>query len=77
VSVTIARWGNSFGIRIPKAVLEDADLREGDRVDIVSQNGQLVIVKAKKRTLEELVAKMTLENSHAETLTTRVGNEIW
>ncbi len=77
MSVTIARWGNSFGIRIPKAVLEDADLREGDRVDIVSQNGQLVIVKAKKRTLEELVAKMTLENSHAETLTTRVGNEIW
>ncbi len=76
VSVTISRWGNSFGVRIPKAALEEANLQEGDRVDIVAKNRQLVIVKSRRRSLEELVAQMTPENSHPETFDTPVGNEV-
>ncbi len=77
MTVRISRWGNSFGVRIPKAALEDAHLQEGDRVEVVSRDGQLVIVKAKSRTLEELVSEMTVENSHPETEWPQTGNEVW
>lgn len=77
MNVAISRWGNSFGIRIPKAALEEANLHEGDRVNVVSENGKLVISKAARRTLEELVADMTPENSHPETFSVAVGHETW
>jgi antitoxin MazE len=77
MTFTISRWGNSLGVRIPKTALEDANLQEGDRVEIVSQNGQLTIVKSKRRTLEELVAGMTPENSHPDLIPNLVGNERW
>jgi antitoxin MazE len=75
--VTISRWGNSFGIRIPKALLEEARLREGDRVEIECHDGELVIAKSRRRTLEELVAEMTPENSHADVIPNLAGNERW
>ena len=30
MAVTVSRWGNSLGIRLPKETLERAHLREGD-----------------------------------------------
>ena len=31
---TIQRWGNSNGLRIPKALLEALGIRENDRVEL-------------------------------------------
>jgi antitoxin MazE len=77
VTVTIARWGNSLGIRIPRAALEEARMREGDRVEIVCHEGQLTIAKSQRRTLDELLAKMTPENGHEDLVPNTVGNERW
>ncbi len=30
----VARWGNSLAVRLPAAVVEALDLREGDRVEL-------------------------------------------
>jgi len=30
----VARWGNSLAVRLPAAVVEALDLKEGDRVEI-------------------------------------------
>ncbi|HHY05237.1 MAG TPA: AbrB/MazE/SpoVT family DNA-binding domain-containing protein [Thermoanaerobacterales bacterium] len=55
---TIQKWGNSHAIRIPKAILEMAELNENDKVKIKVQNGNLVIVPIKKhKTLEERIAE--------------------
>ena len=53
--VNIARWGNSQGLRIPKAILEAMNLRENDRVELTCENDTLTIRKAKAphRTLED------------------------
>jgi antitoxin MazE len=77
VTVTIARWGNSLGVRIPRATLEDAHFREGDRVEIVCRDGQIIIAKAQRRTLDELVAQMTQDNGHEDLVPNTVGNERW
>ncbi len=75
----IAVWGNSLAIRIPKAVAEQAHLREGDAVDLSSQGpGQVQIrLLPEVPSLEELVARITPENRHGEVKTGRsVGREI-
>ena len=38
---TVAKWGNAPAIRIPKSVMQKANLREGDAVDV----GLLIAVK--------------------------------
>ncbi len=52
---TIQKWGNSHGLRIPKALLDALGLRENDRVELTQIKDGLQIKKAaaEHRTLEE------------------------
>jgi antitoxin MazE len=59
MQTTIVKWGNSQGIRLPKAILEEAHLKEDEKVEIVVDCGQLIIKKQdilSCNTLEELFA---------------------
>ncbi len=52
---TIIRWGNSQGIRLPKAVLQAAGMRTHDQVDINVQGKTITLTLAeKKMTLDDL-----------------------
>lgn len=31
----VAKWGNSLAVRLPKAIVEALDLKEGDDIEIV------------------------------------------
>jgi antitoxin MazE len=67
VKTSLDRWGNSLGVRLPKAIAESAALREGDSVEISFEDSAVIIRRAKPQyTLEELVAGITPENRHAE-----------
>ena len=77
---TIRRWGNSLGLRIPKALAEDAGVGVGVEVDLSIRNGELVVKPARrvKYRLEELVRKITAKNLHGEVDTgAPVGREVW
>lgn len=53
---TIQRWGNSQGLRIPKALLDAIGLHENDRVELVQVQDTIRIQKVTRprhRTLEE------------------------
>lgn len=53
---TIQKWGNSNGLRIPKAFLDTLGLRENDRVELTQTEDAITIKKATAaphRTLEE------------------------
>lgn len=68
IKTAVDRWGNSLGVRLPKAIAESAGLREGDRVEISFEDSAVVIRPAKPRyTLKELLAGITPENVHPET----------
>jgi antitoxin MazE len=79
MTTQVAKWGNSLGLRLPKAVAQEAEIGDGDTVDVSVQNGAIVIRAAKTRySLDELVARITPKNRHAETdWGKRVGREIW
>ena len=76
--VRISRWGNSLAVRIPKGLLDGAQLQEGDEVEMQSEEGTIVIVARKGvPSLQELVARITAENTHAEQAPLGVGSELW
>jgi len=65
----LGRWGNSLALRIPKAVAQDAQLREGELVTVtVASEGGLVIKAARRKVqLRQLVSRITAKNRHEET----------
>lgn len=74
----VAMWGNSLAVRIPKAIAEEAQLREGDTIDLASQQPGTVQIRLLPQvpTLEELVAEITPGNRHGEVHSGRaVGRE--
>ena len=76
----LSRWGNSLALRIPKALADGAEMKEGDAVRVsVASGGALVIRRARRRhSLRRLVARITARNRHEETdWGPAVGKEIW
>ncbi|HKD02699.1 MAG TPA: AbrB/MazE/SpoVT family DNA-binding domain-containing protein [Terriglobales bacterium] len=65
--VAVVKWGNSLAVRIPKAVAEDAGLREGDALTIEAGLGQIELLRTERiPTLKDLVARITPENRYDE-----------
>jgi antitoxin MazE len=63
----MVKWGNSLAIRIPKAVLTEAKLKEGDSLEIEAAEGQIALRKPSKMpTLAKLVSQITPENRYGE-----------
>ena len=59
---TIQKWGNSQGLRIPKAILDAVGLRENDRVELIQREDSIQIKRAASvphRTLEERLIAFT------------------
>jgi antitoxin MazE len=76
----VAKWGNAPAIRIPKAVMQKANLREGDTVQFEVDRPGVIIVRAavEQRSLEDLLGGITRKNRHAETDWGQPrGREVW
>lgn len=61
MAVTLQKWGNSVGVRIPKPMLEQAGLREGTEVDVLVEGDHIVIRRGKLK-LADLLAQCKPEN---------------
>jgi len=66
--INVKKWGNSASVRIPAAIMDAARLKLDDVVDVVEEDGRIVItpVRVKDYDLAELVSGITPENRHAE-----------
>ncbi len=65
----IQKWGNSLAVRLPKAIIEEADLVIEDEVDIgVEDSGKVVLLpcRQKKYHLKNLLADISPANLHDE-----------
>ena len=54
----VKTWGNSQGIRIPKEILQEADIVIDEMLDIKVTNGVIMLLKPfRHKTLEERAAQ--------------------
>jgi antitoxin MazE len=76
----VQKWGNSLALRIPKAMVVEANLAENSAVDLSIVKGKLVVAPVVEPpiSLAELLRKVTDDNLHHAWDTGRpVGKEIW
>lgn len=48
-NTTLVKWGNGQGIRLSKAVTEQAGIHIGDSLDVQVENGKITVTPAQKR----------------------------
>ena len=80
MTTTIQKWGNSQGIRIPKAILDTVKWTENEKIILVVDNEKIIMEKAKKtrKNIKELFADYDGEYEPIEIEWGEVkGEEIW
>ncbi len=79
MKATIQKWGNSLAIRIPKNITKETSVSEGSNIDIIVENGRIILSPSPKEySLKELLKNVTNENIHSEIPTgDHTGGEIW
>jgi antitoxin MazE len=76
----VQRWGNSLALRIPKALADEAGLKDNSPVQLSLRDQQLVIVPIRQPalSLDALLSQVTTDNVHREVQTgPAVGGEVW
>lgn len=67
--VTVKKWGNSPSVRLPVAVMREADLNVDDVVNInVDDEGRIILTPVRKDepSLDSLLSAITDDNLHHE-----------
>jgi antitoxin MazE len=67
LTTQMQKWGNSFGVRIPKAIIDQLELPPGTQFEVRQEAGGILLVPVSSiPTLEELLAGIAPETLHEE-----------
>jgi antitoxin MazE len=76
----LQKWGNSLAVRIPKAFAEDLGLGQDSAVDLVLEDGCMVVRPAvvPRYELGDLLSRVCEDNLHGEyDIGCPAGSEKW
>jgi len=67
MTTKIQKWGNSLGIRLPKAMFESGQFTEGSIVALKQKGPEIIlkVVKQKKLSLKEIMKNIRPEQFHS------------
>lgn len=75
--VRLTKWGNSFGIRLPKVFAIHMGIQEGGELEMDVRN-DVIVLSNPAHALKALLDQVTPEMLHVESDTgVPVGKEIW
>ncbi len=84
MQLTIASWGNSLGLRLPKAITKMLGIRHGTTVEALVKENKLIISNpstlesmSKQINLKSLTKKITLKNMPNLEDDFPTGKEVW
>jgi len=87
MQTTVVKWGNSQGIRLPKAFLKNIQIAENDPVDITLDNKKIIIQKINEeehKTTKQRLIDFYGKNYKKNTSSPKeidwgkpVGKEVW
>nr|WP_228748147.1 AbrB/MazE/SpoVT family DNA-binding domain-containing protein [Bradyrhizobium sp. BR 10289] len=58
VPVQVSKWGNSLAVRLPKALVDELGLKEGDEIDVVSARKGVIEVETKEERRRRAIENM-------------------
>jgi antitoxin MazE len=87
MQTAVVKWGNSQGIRLPKAFLQSVNIRENDTVDVLLENEAIIIKRVdrkKHRTTKERLVDFYGKDAPQKSIFheeidwgNSIGKEIW
>jgi len=79
LEIQIKKWGNSLGIRIPQAIANQINIKEGSKINLVLNKNKIELIPTiSEYRLDDLIALINESNIHNEISTGEArGNEIW
>jgi antitoxin MazE len=64
--VVISKGGNSLGLRLPRALIQQMGVREGQSVSVIAEGKRLIVeAVAPSYRLEEMVSNVTAKATRA------------
>lgn len=77
MQAVVQKWGNSLGFRLPAIWAIDNNIKNGSKIEVITEKGKITILPQKK-TLDDMLEMVTPENIHSEISTgNSVGSEEW
>lgn len=80
MQVSLQRWGNSQGIRIPKSIVNEMNLDKNQKFDLTMQDEKIILTKQQQNVslIRELFESYETENKPSEFDWDKPrGNEVW
>jgi antitoxin MazE len=60
--VLISKWGNSLAVRLPKALVDELGLKEGDELNVVAAKNGTIAVETKEDRREAALQRLASLN---------------
>lgn len=61
-AVQVSKWGNSLAVRLPKALVDELGLKEGDEIDVVAARKGTIEIETKKERRQRAIDNMRARN---------------
>ncbi len=62
MQVLLSKWGNSLGLRLPKALTAEIGVSDGQKVEVRAEGGRIIVEPVRKAyTLEQMMENVTPE----------------
>jgi antitoxin MazE len=58
----VSRWGNSLAVRLPKALVDQLGLKEGDELNVVAATDGTIEVETEDRRRRRALDRMAARN---------------
>lgn len=62
IEVTISKWGNSLGFRIPNSIVKSLKLKEGEKMSLKESENSFYAVKKTNNTVEDVLCDFYEKN---------------
>lgn len=83
MDLSIQKWGNSAAVRLPSALLDQLNVKQGDKLAVeVRSDGVMLKPKRQSYALADLIAQCDMNASMPQDMASwsdaaPVGNETW
>jgi antitoxin MazE len=61
-AMRVSKWGNSLAIRLPKALVDELGLKEGDELNVVAAKNGAIEVETKENQRRRALDRMAARN---------------
>ena len=58
----ISKWGNSLAVRLPKALVDQLGLKEGDELHVVAASKETIEIETREARRRRAIARMASRN---------------